>query len=167
MIHSYFILAQEVRNELGNIERVVDHTLQVWDRGQAAPADQDVYIEAIALNLQSFYTGLERIFQLIAERLDQELPSGEHWHTDLLARVSLDLPGLRPPVITTTTQNLLDDYRSFRHRIRNIYTYHIEPKKVEALVIKLPEMYASVRADMDRFLDFLNVANQTLIDDHN
>jgi hypothetical protein len=164
-MRAYLILSQEIKNELNNIERVVERTSKVWAQLQKAPAEQEVYVESAALNLQSFYTGLERIFQLIAERLDQELPSGKHWRTDLLTQAGLDLPGLRPPVISHTTQNLLDDYRSFRHRVRNIYTYHIDPQKVEALALDLPEVFAAFRTDLDKFLDFLDIASQIPVDD--
>jgi hypothetical protein len=154
MIFSYLILAQEIKNELKNVERVVERTSKVWAQRKKVSIDQDVYVESATLNLQSFYTGVERLFQLIAERLDQELPSGKHWHTDLLPQISLDLPGLRPPVITATTRNLLAEYRSFRHRIRNIYSYHIDPQKVGVLVIELPKTYTAVQSDLDQFLKF-------------
>ena len=165
MISGYLILAQEIRNELKNIERVVEHTSKVWTQGKKAAVDQDVYVESAALNLQSFYTGLERVFQLIAERVDQDVPSGRQWHTDLLTQVTLDLPGLRPPVITKVTRNSLDDYRSFRHRIRNIYTYHIDSQKVEVLVVQLPEVYATIKKDIEQFLIFLDAAAQTSVED--
>jgi hypothetical protein len=165
MIPSYLVLSQQIKNELNNIQRVIDRILKVWSQIQENPADQDLYIESVALNLQSFYTGVERIFQLIVARFEEELPSGKHWHTDLLTQVSMDLPDLRPPVIKQSTQNLLDDYRSFRHRIRNIYTYHIDPEKVEVLVTRLPEVYTVVQKDIDQFLDFIDSVAQATVDD--
>ncbi|MGK7954751.1 MAG: hypothetical protein AB4063_05755 [Crocosphaera sp.] len=39
---------------------------------------------AIALCLQSFYTGVERIFQFIARFIDYLEPTGANWHQQLL-----------------------------------------------------------------------------------
>ncbi len=145
---------------MGNVERAIARTKRSMAGSRRHPDDQDVYIESAALNLQSAYTGLERIFQLIAERIEQSIPTGEHWHANLLTQMSLDLPGLRPAVIRTTTRDALDDYRSFRHRIRHIYTYHIDPAKVAALVDRLPDVWAAVKQDLEHFLAFLDAVAQ-------
>ena len=44
----------------------------------------DGYLKATAFDLHSFYTGLERVFRLIAEILDGRLPGGDGWHKLLL-----------------------------------------------------------------------------------
>ena len=40
------------------------------DGGAQTAIDQDAYLNSVALNLHSFYSGLERIFELIAQELD-------------------------------------------------------------------------------------------------
>jgi hypothetical protein len=40
----------------------------------------EFYLDSVALNLHSFYTALERVFELIATTIDQEKPQGENWH---------------------------------------------------------------------------------------
>ncbi len=140
MMASYLLLRQQIENEMGNVEHAVAHIERSMAGALQHPADQDIYVASAALNLQNVYTGIERIFQLIAERIEQSVPAGERWHTALLTQMSLELPGLRPAVVRTTTRDDLDDYRSFRHRIRHVYTYHIDPEKVAALVDRLPDV---------------------------
>jgi hypothetical protein len=41
--------------------------------------------------------------------------------------MSLDVPDVRPPVLQTETAARLDEYRKFRHRIRNIYATNLDP----------------------------------------
>jgi hypothetical protein len=41
-------------------------------------------LDGVALNLHSFYSGTERIFELIAANVDDILPKGENWHQALL-----------------------------------------------------------------------------------
>jgi hypothetical protein len=165
MIPSYLLLRQQIENEMDNVERAIAHTERSMAGALQHPADQDIYVASAALNLQSVYTGIERIFQLVAERIEQSVPASERWHTDLLSQMSLELPGLRPAVIRATTRDDLDDYRSFRHRIRHVYTYHIDPAKVAALVDRLPDVWAEVKQDLDHFLTFLDAVAQAEVEE--
>lgn len=49
----------------------------------------------------------------------------------------------------------LDEYRKFRHRIRNIYATNLDPERMKHLVLGLPTLWRHVRQDLDRFMDFL------------
>jgi hypothetical protein len=44
-----------------------------------------------------------------------------------------EVPGIRPAVVSMTTCQRLDEYRGFRHVVRNVYTYQFDPVKVEKL----------------------------------
>ncbi len=165
MIPPYMVLRRLIENEMGNIERAIAHTERSMAGAWRHPDEQDVYIESAALNLQSVYTGIERVFQLIAEQIEQHLPTGDRWHEDLATQMSLDLPDLRPAVILETTRDALDDYRAFRHRIRHVYTYHIDPAKVATLVDRLPQVWAALKEDLTRFLAFLDAAARAEVEE--
>ena len=59
----------------------------------------------------------------------------------------------------------LDDYRSFRDRIRYVYTYHIDPAKVAALADRLPDVWAAVKQDLEHFLAFLDAVAQAEVEE--
>lgn len=44
-----------------------------------------------------------------------------------------DIKTIRPAVIKDETRILLDEYRKFRHLVRNVYTFNIIPQKVMKL----------------------------------
>jgi hypothetical protein len=44
---------------------VVKRVGRAFDAARQRPADQDLYFDAVVLNLHDFYTGLERLFQQI------------------------------------------------------------------------------------------------------
>ena len=102
--------------------------------GVARLSTDDYYLDAVALNLHGFYGGLERIFERIAAVVDGARPSGEHWHRTLLRQMAEELPGVRPAVISEATHELLDPYRGFRHVARNVYTFLLDPNRLERLV---------------------------------
>lgn len=42
---------------------------------------------SVALNLHDFYNGLERIFERIAENIDEIKPEGLNWHQEILKQI--------------------------------------------------------------------------------
>jgi hypothetical protein len=156
MMVRYRSLAERVRSELQESEATLAAIERHWHRYAEASVDQDAYLNPVTFNLHSLYTGLERVFDLIAAELDGGALGGERWRAELLRQMTLDLPGARPPVISRPTAEQLDDYRRFRHVIRNIYTTNLDPSRVRALVATLPGLWSQVRQDLNAFVAYLD-----------
>ena len=121
MIARYQVLSRRIELELGELERTQAAAQRHWQTARTTTIDQDAYLNSVALNLHGFYSGLERIFELIAQELDGGVVGGDAWHTELLRQMALDVPDVRPPVLQMVTADQLDEYRKFRHRIRNAW----------------------------------------------
>ena len=146
-------LAERIRQELSEISRVVTRTSEGWER--AHRSNDDYYLDSVALNLHGFYSGFERLFTQIAEVVEGELPHGESWHQLLLRRMMTEVPMIRPAVISKETGAKLDDYRGFRHVVRNVYAYKFDPDKLEKLVSSVPDLFAQLKAELLAFAAFL------------
>jgi hypothetical protein len=149
-------LAIYIRGELENLAQIAERAKQRIESARRNPADTDSYIEAAALNLQSFYTAAEQIFTRIAETVNGIAPDGESWHADLLRQMTYELPGRRPAILRPVTHDLLDELRGFRHRVRNIYTFRLNPERVGTLVGELPRAYKALAEDLEAFLKLLD-----------
>lgn len=155
MIARYQTLRQRIQHEHQEIDHTVSVIQRHWEKAKSADEDQVAYVNSVALNLHGFYAGLERIFQLIAIELDGATLGGEAWHSELLQQMTLDIPEVRPPALEPETARRLDEYRKFRHLIRNIYATNIDPARVQNLVTKLPSLWTDIQHDVDAFVDFL------------
>lgn len=156
MMAQYVTLAQRIRQEIEDLERVVTAAQRHWQGFQTEANDPDAYLNSVALNLHSFYTGLERVFELVAGELDGgTLGRDEAWHVNLLRQMTLELPGVRPAVLRQETASELDEYRRFRHLIRNIYTTALDPKRMIHLVDNLSQAWLQIRQELDMFATFL------------
>jgi hypothetical protein len=124
-------------------------------RAKESPTDQDYFLAAAALDMHGFYAGVEKVFELIASDVDGSRPTGAQWHRDLLIQMTLDVAGVRPPVLTTATQEALAEYLEFRHVVRNVYTFNLRPQRVAELVGGLPAAFTLVQHDLQRFVEFL------------
>lgn len=149
-------LAERIRGESPDLDRLVQRVLSSWNSSKSKLKEQDVYLESVALNLHGFYSGLERLFELIARRVDQNLPSGNMWHRDLLHQMTQDIRELRPAVIGSERVSSLNELRRFRHLVRNVYTFNLVPDKIEPLITALPALWPMLRAELLAFADFLS-----------
>ncbi len=160
----YKSLIQRIRSEISDLEQVIDRAQQAWERIQEGSVEEYAFVDSVALNLHGFYSGLEKIFELIARQVDQNLPDGETWHRDLLQQMAQDLPDVRPAVIGQQSMDLIDEFRRFRHLVRNVYTTHLVPEKMIGLVESLPELWPQLRAELLAFADYLEALNASLSD---
>ena len=153
----YRELAERIQGQVADLERLVQRVLQSWEGGQRSPGQQDVYLDSVALNLDGFYSGVERLFELVVRHIDRdrEPATGESWHQDLLQRMKKDIQETRPAIISDESASVLDELRRFRHLVRNIYTFNLIPEKIEPLVSSLPALWSRLRAELLAFADFL------------
>jgi hypothetical protein len=118
-------------------------------------------MDGVALNLHSFYTGIESIFEDIARTVDAALPEGANWHQELLVQMAADLAGSRPPVIRRATRDCLDEYRAFRHLVRNVYAFNLRPKRLSDLVDGMRVCFTDLRNDLKEFARFLQAIDES------
>lgn len=155
MKERYLIVGGRIRQELDDLEQVIHRAERALAASETGSADQELLIDAAALNLHDFYTGLERIFQHIANAVDTSTPSGRDWHRDLLAQMSLALPGVRPQVVSPEVATRLREYLGFRHVVRNVYAFHFDPIRVKQLAKGLTKLFSEIRAELQIFIEFL------------
>ncbi len=153
MTSHLFELSRRIEIELIDIEKTIARARSGWQEYQAS--ENDLYLDSVALNLHNFYNGLERLLERIATGLDNHLPSGNSWHKELLKQMASEVPAVRPRVISNETLIRLDEYCRFRHVVRNIYSYDIEPERLKKLVDTMDDAYNRLRDDLMDFADWL------------
>jgi len=115
MTVKYVVLAEEIADEIKKLKQVLERIKKNLSTLEKGKVENAVYIDSLALNLHSFYTGLENIFENIASKVDGEIPSGESWHTNLLLQMNTLLKDIRPKVISDKILGDLRDLLTFRH----------------------------------------------------
>jgi hypothetical protein len=149
----FAVLRAEIRRELDNVRRLVAEA-EEWESKLESWPDM-VRVRTAGGILHDFYTATERIFRLIALRVDEDLPEGADWHVQLLRRMATTIESIRPAVLDTDTEQTLDEYLRFRHLFRNIYGFDLEWERCRELLIDLPPVFARLESDIQRFDEFL------------
>ena len=153
MNRSYLTLISRIDKELSELDKILKKINRGWKKVE--DTEDELYIDSVALNLHDYYACLERIFKLIASEIDESLPRGESWHEELLKQMETEIKNTRPPVLKTETTNQLDEYRGFRHVVRNVYTFNLSRERIKPLVQNLPKLNQKLRQDVESFLSFL------------
>jgi hypothetical protein len=81
---------------------------------------------------------------------------GEEWHSELLRQMTLDIPGLRPPVITASTEKKLRKYLGFRHLFRKRYGFELDWQKLKKLLLGVPQVRTQLGEDIGKFFEDLD-----------
>lgn len=153
MNRSYLTLISRIEKELSELDKILKKINRGWKKVE--DTEDELYIDSVALNLHDYYACLERIFKLIASEIDESLPRGESWHEELLKQMETEIKNTRPPALKTETTNQLDEYRGFRHVVRNVYTFNLSRERIKPLVQNLPKLNQKLREDVESFLSFL------------
>ena len=146
-------LSQRIDKELDDIEMAVERAADGWQRYESS--SDDFYLDSVALSLHGFYSGVENVLENIATSMDRQLPGGERWHIDLLQQMAKELPDVRPAVISESTAGTLLGYLKFRHLVRNIYSYRIDPVKLAPLAEGASEAFDEVSRELKAFSRWL------------
>jgi hypothetical protein len=151
----FLVLAQRIEDEAADLARVVQRAQAAITASKELPDYQGAFLDSAALNIHDFYSGLERIFQQIAVKVDGSLPEGRDWHRELLRQLHVALPPHRPAVISEATMESLQEFLGFRHVVRNVYAFQFQPERVEVLVNALGPVFEQVREELATFTRFL------------
>ncbi len=95
----YRELSERIRGEVPNLDWLVHRAQRAWEQLRRMPEEM-AYLDSVALNLHGFYSGLERLFELIARHIDGIIPTGETWHRDLVWQMARGVEAVRPAVIS-------------------------------------------------------------------
>ncbi len=151
MKRSTLLLKTDISDELCRLERAVRDFEQAMNEIDFAAEDVRAYDKAaIGSYIHGFYTGCEHIFRMISNFFENELDA-QHWHADLLKRMKLEIPGVRPKVLTNDVIAELDIYRGFRHVFREAYGYELDWKRLKPLAERMPDVAGKTFAQIMRF----------------
>ena len=80
--------------------------------------------------LHNLYCALEDLLQEVAKTFENRLEDPARYHRELLQRMHLDIPGIRPRLLHTPGYQLLNELRGFRHIFRHAYDYELDEGEV-------------------------------------
>lgn len=91
----------------------------------------------------------------IAKTFENKVEDPAKYHRELLKRMYMDIPGIRPKLLSQESYRVLDEIRGFRHIFRHAYDYELDQERVDNLKQKIIMNWDHIKKDMHCFMSFL------------
>ncbi|WP_216634523.1 hypothetical protein [Gloeomargarita lithophora] len=134
---------------MNDIERIHQKLL---DRVAKLQVDDEVILESIAYQIHNLFCAIEDLLKIVASCFENNVSSSNQWHTLLLQRMSKDIPGIRPALLSSNTYAILNNLRGFRHFFRHAYGTTIEYEQLKINLDKALKLKENLDADIHHFL---------------
>jgi hypothetical protein len=118
------------------------------------PTERNYDLIILADILTDYYTCVETAFVRIAKAFENELEK-ERWHASLLERMNMEVPRVRPRVVTEGTYRHLHELLRFRHVRRYYFDRKYDRDRMTLLESSFQLSIPLVKADLDQFMSFL------------
>ena len=109
----------------------------------------------LAYTIANIYNLMENYFLCVAKGFENAI-APDHWHKDLVKRMSLEIEGIRPAVLKAGDVPLIDELRAFRHVFRNIYQGDLDTEKLKLVDSRMPDALGAFKSAHRRFSVALN-----------
>jgi hypothetical protein len=104
--------------------------------------------------IENYYTALETVLFRVSQNFGNSLDA-ERWHSDLLHRMTLAVPDVRPAVITNETHEMLDELMRFRHFKRYYFQLRYDWHRLDHLLALVDRTEPRIRSELSALRRFL------------
>ena len=125
---------------------------KLLDRATRLSADDDVILESIAYQIHNLYCTVEDLLKIVASCFENNMSSTSQWHSLLLQRMTMEIPGIRPALLSTNSYTILNSMRGFRHFFRHAYASNIDYEQLTVNLHRALELKTHLDHDVSQFL---------------
>ncbi|MXZ71021.1 MAG: hypothetical protein F4Z04_05885 [Acidobacteria bacterium] len=144
---AFAVLEAELRARHRDLERIGE---RIEDR-RTTFANGAEAVDSLGYQLHNLYSAFEQLLEEVARSFENRIEAAGY-HSDRIRRMRLDIPGIRPALLSERTALDLDELRRFRHRFRHAYAAELDPEKIAALAGKTRQIREDFARDLERFL---------------
>jgi uncharacterized protein YutE (UPF0331/DUF86 family) len=137
---------------IANQNELIKNLLDQIAKTEAKENEKTVLLGYLLHNL---YCAVEDLFIEIPRTFENQLGDPSVYHRELLKKMSIEVPGVRPGVISSENLVLLDELRGFRHVFRHAYGFELDPAKVSAVKDRVVRGWPRIDKDLAAFERFL------------
>ncbi|MDR2943285.1 MAG: hypothetical protein LBV17_11910 [Treponema sp.] len=144
-------IIQKIQFEIEQINELLDEASPLFNLCKSKEPD---FVEkcGMALILQSFYNGIEKIMLLIMKNKDIGLPNGIKWHKELFNNAFKGTKN-RTYIFREELYEQLNDYLQFRHFVRHAYGFQLKWEKMKKLFFDMNALWEIIKQDINIFIE--------------
>lgn len=140
------VLAAEISADLQVIQETAGLAKERFDLGS------DAALEAAAYQLSRCYNALEQMAARIAKSFENQISDRTGWHVELIRRLSMAIPGIRPALFPPELRADLQELRGFRHVFHHAYDLVLDSSRLTRLLETADRVATALPAAIQQFL---------------
>lgn len=137
---------------ISNQEQTIRH---IFARIETLRPINDDQLVHLAYQMHNLYSAYEDMFKEISETFENNIERSSGFHKSILIRMKIEIPGIRPNVLSVDSYDVLGELMGFRHVFRHAYNYSLSVDKMQLLRNRVIEMKPQIDADINGFKKFL------------
>lgn len=114
-------------------------------------------LDSLGFALHNLYNALENSFSQISLTFENHIKEPLRWHRELLEKMFLAIPPVRPAVLPATVKPVLVELLGFRHFFRHGYELTLDETKAVTLSKRWQKGSETVKEALQGFADQLPV----------
>lgn len=112
-----------------------------------------VRLESIAYQIHNLYNAIEDLLKIVATYFENNITDTSQWHSALLTRMTQEVSGIRPALLSSQSYLVLNNLRGFRHFFRHAYGSEIEFEQLKINLDKALIIVFHIEQDITIFLE--------------
>ncbi len=150
--NALIILKTDFNAQMSLIRRTL--TL-IEDRASGLTPDNPTRLESVAYQIHNLYNAVEDLLKLVAAYFENQITDTTRWHSALLQRMTQEVPGIRPALLSEECYLILNGLRGFRHFFRHAYGVPIDYAQLTINLAKARQLGSCLEQDIEQFLQTL------------
>lgn len=90
--------------------------------------------------------------KIVANYFENNINDSGQWHSLLLQRMKMDIPEIRPALLSPETYSILNSLRGFRYFFRHAYGVTLEYEPLKNNLDKSLNLFHHLQSDVNQFL---------------
>ncbi len=150
--NALIVLTADLTTQMAVVKSV---SLMLEERARGLQPDDLVRLESVAYQIHNFYNAIEDLLKIVAAHFENQISDTARWHSVLLQRMSQEIPGIRPVLLSPESYLLLNSLRGFRHFFRHAYGVPIDYEQLQINLNKARQLYPCLERDLNQFFEAL------------
>jgi hypothetical protein len=148
------LLSAEIDKCFEQLEKLFNYYSQAKEDLKILGGDKSYDLVIMADIFADYYTCLETVFVRISKFFENNLDKSK-WHTHLLEKMTLTIPGIRNCLLSDKTYNALKEILRFRHFKRYYFEFDYDRDRIEFLEKKFLVSFPLIKEDLKNYKQFL------------
>ena len=150
------VLIGEIQKTISQLNKINGKYIDFSEKRNDFPDNFDLVV--LAEIITDYYTCLETAFVRVSKTFENNLEKSR-WHTNLLERMIIEIPGIRKALLTDRSYNLLKEIMRFRHFKTYYFELDYDKDRIDFIEKKYKEAVPLVLQELEQYIIFLQKLN--------